>query len=94
MSSFTKGYLKEYAYTYDFSEDLDGWSAIDTDKDDNTWKHENAMAVTNGSDEWLISPEKNLDKILKNFNELKNLTPKELNIYSYKYILFYIFIKY
>lgn len=57
LSSFTKGYLKEYAYTYDFSEDLDGWSAIDTDKDDNTWKHENAMAVTNGSDEWLISPE-------------------------------------
>lgn len=44
--------------------------------------------------EWLISPEKNLDKILKNFNELKNLIPKELNIYSYKYILFYIFIKY
>lgn len=60
LSSFTKGYLKEYVYTYDFSEDLDGWSAVDTDKDDNTWKHENAMAVTNGSDEWLISPEATL----------------------------------
>ena len=44
--------------------------------------------------EWLNTKKKNLDKILKNFNELKNLTPKELNIYSYKYILFYIFIKY
>lgn len=60
LSSFTKGYLKEYVYTYDFSEDLDGWSAIDTDEDGNTWKHENEMAVANGSDEWLISPEATL----------------------------------
>lgn len=57
LSSFTTGYLKEYIYTYDFTEDLDGWNATDSDEDGNTWKHENAMAVTNGSDEWLISPE-------------------------------------
>lgn len=57
ISSFTKGYLKEPVYSFDFKEDLNRWTASDADEDGNTWKNENAMAVTDGCDEWLISPE-------------------------------------
>lgn len=42
--------------------------------------------------EWMLSPENNLKKLFKNFPELK-LNQKEIHIYSYKFITFYIFIK-
>lgn len=59
ISSFTDGYLKERAYVADFSEDE--WNAIDGDKDGNTWTNDGTAMITNGKDEWLISPEISLD---------------------------------
>lgn len=43
--------------------------------------------------EWMHSPKNNLRKLFKNFPELSNINQKEINIYSYKFITFYIFIK-
>lgn len=42
---------------------------------------------------WIRFPERNLKKLLNNIPELKNLNQKTINIYSYKFILFYIFIE-
>lgn len=45
-------------------------------------------------DQWIQSPKNNLKKLFHNFPEYKESTPKEIHIYSYKFILFYIFIEY
>lgn len=57
ISSFADGYLKERIYEADFAEGDNDWTAVDNDKDGNTWAHAESTMTTNGNDEWLISPE-------------------------------------
>ena len=44
--------------------------------------------------QWLQSPIKYLKLLFQNFPEYQDLIPKQLYVYSYKFILFYIFIEY
>ena len=45
-------------------------------------------------EDWLISPEKNLCKLFKNIPVFENISITQFYVYSYKFILFYIFLKY
>ena len=44
--------------------------------------------------DWIVSPIQNLNKLFINFSEYKNIDIKQFNIYSFKFILFYIVITY
>ena len=44
--------------------------------------------------DWMKSPQENLDKLFQNLPQYKGIIPKDVYIYSYKFILFYIFIEY
>lgn len=57
ISSFSDGYLKEHTYEADFTQGDNAWTAVDQDKDGNTWASAESAMTTNGNDEWLISPE-------------------------------------
>lgn len=61
ISSFTDGYLKEHISITDFAAGTEGWTIIDNDNDNTTWKNETDAVVTTGKDEWLISPELTLN---------------------------------
>lgn len=55
LSSFTDGYLKEHTYIANFT-NSDEWAVEDADKDGKQWNIEEGIALTEGNDEWLISP--------------------------------------
>lgn len=61
ISSFTDGYLKEHISVTDFAAGTEGWTIIDNDNDNTTWKNGTDAVVTTGKDEWLISPELTLN---------------------------------
>ena len=44
--------------------------------------------------DWMNAPKENLDKLFQNLPQYKNKVPKDIYIYSYKFILFYIYIEY
>lgn len=44
--------------------------------------------------DWMNAPQENLDKLFENLPKFKNIIPKDIYIYSYKFILFYIYIEY
>lgn len=82
ISSFTDGYLKEYISVMDFAAGTEGWTIIDNDNDNTTWKHESEAVVTTGKDEWLISPELTLnpDKSYYILCELMTSSDKDVNV--------------